>query len=282
MSNWHTYKIVSTWQELYGHLSVFQEQSDVSWLFRGQKNACWGLKTGIDKLRDRFSITSKMYEYEWKVTREFMRRAHNYHSNLPTEDDLLEWIALLRHHYGPTRLLDVSYSPFVAAYFAVEEADNDSAVWAINASEIKKRVTAIVTDNKSRGRLALRNFRNKRDGLSFRCLFFTPLSVPFVSIVNPQRLNERLTAQQGAFLCPGDVEKSFEENVIAMKLDETVIQKIVIPRCCQKEALLVLRKMNIDRTTLFPDLDGFAQALNSRFDEIGNIQVSGSERGFAL
>jgi hypothetical protein len=38
----------------------------------------------------------------------------------------------------------------------------------------------------------------------------------FVKIENPFHLNERVTAQQGAFLCPANIEERFVDNLKAM------------------------------------------------------------------
>jgi len=38
----------------------------------------------------------------------------------------------MQHHGAPTRLLDFSYSIYVAAYSAMESADGDSALWAVD------------------------------------------------------------------------------------------------------------------------------------------------------
>ena len=63
---------------------------------------------------------------------EFHARVHGQIADAPTTDAKLEWLSLLQHYGGPTRLLDVTRSPYVAAYFAADKAGNgDCAVWAL-------------------------------------------------------------------------------------------------------------------------------------------------------
>ena len=52
----------------------------------------------------------------------------------PNEDKWMEWRALIRHYGGPARLLDWTYSFFVAVFLAMQEAKDDEhcAVWAYN------------------------------------------------------------------------------------------------------------------------------------------------------
>ena len=38
----------------------------------------------------------------------------------------------MQHHGAPTRLIDFTWSPYVAAFFALERATGDAAVWAVN------------------------------------------------------------------------------------------------------------------------------------------------------
>ena len=49
---------------------------------------------------------------------------------------MIHWglsVSTMQHHGAPTRLLDFTYSVYVAAYFALENADSDGcAVWAVN------------------------------------------------------------------------------------------------------------------------------------------------------
>ena len=67
---------------------------------------------------------------------EFQRRAHHYLNDVPPLGECIEWLALIQHYSGPTRLLDFTHSPYVAAFFAMEKAEHDAVVWAIDTDAL--------------------------------------------------------------------------------------------------------------------------------------------------
>src|SRR4029077_941249 len=92
--------------------------------------------------------------------------------------------------------------------------------------------------------------------------------VPLIYSLNPERLNERLIIQQGLFLAPADITKSFVDNFKALfETDppgaKDYIWKIVVDANVdeRREILKHLHRMNINRASLFPGLDGFAASL---------------------
>jgi hypothetical protein len=100
-------------------------------------------------------------------------------------------------------------------------------------------------------------------------------------------MNARLAVQQGCFIVPGDLSKSFMENLAywlevdvsafavkrarsmrpedAEKLFDTAVIKIILPREIHNQAVWDLDQMNVNATSLFPGLDGFARSLHTWF-----------------
>ena len=85
------------------------------------------LLTSFDRIAKLANIKKeKRWYYEALILREFMRCAHLYltKENIPASNDKLEWLSLMRHYKAPTRLMDFTYSFYIAAYFAYKYAIN--------------------------------------------------------------------------------------------------------------------------------------------------------------
>lgn len=89
------------------------------WVFRGHERTEWELQTTLERT---FGPVKRFDEEDLLL--QFVRRAPRFlPSNLvPADDDHAAWLGLLQHYGGPTRLLDVSLSPYVALFFAFESA----------------------------------------------------------------------------------------------------------------------------------------------------------------
>jgi len=234
------------------------------WAFRGHASETWKLQPSLERLC--LSTDWSAVDAEPYLFRAFRRRAHHYLQDLPKET--LEWFALMQHHGSPTRLLDWSRSPYVAAFFAVAEAQRAqaAAIWAIDS--VVARETALETLRECDARCS--SF-DRTDSLSEpdRFEIFLRSNTAVVAPVQPFRTNERLTIQQGLFLCPNSLLLGFEDCIkqllacanhrIGGKID--VLFKLKIVPGAHLDTLRALHKMNISYATLFPGLDGFARSL---------------------
>jgi hypothetical protein len=200
---------------------------------------------------------------ERKLIREFQRAYHQYAGHVPPDGAAIEWLSLMQHYGAPTRLLDFTYSIYVAAYFALEAADDDSVVWAINGPwAVQESARLLGVAGKADPAIVKEGFKEYHETLAEKW-FLDPPSVRLAYPVNPYRLNERLRVQRGVFIVVGDVSKSFMDNLHALPdTDDTQhAVRIVIPRAQRLTALSQLFYMGIARSSLFPGLDGYAQSL---------------------
>jgi len=168
------------------------------YVFRGHANSKWRLQTTME--RTARTIPCKEWEtLEQKVMTEFKRRAHHYLSDLPKEKNHLEWLALMQHHGCPTRLLDFTRSFFVGLFFAIEGASSDSALWAINLEYYVRRLGIPASDDHLHSTYIPKAEKEANNILSHSN------KKPYKSnilLVEPYRMSERLSIQQGLFLFP--------------------------------------------------------------------------------
>lgn len=270
-----TTSVVPTWHDTLVLRDRYTLNRD-RWVFRGHKEARWAIESTFERARAGGG-KHPVWKYEAVILREFSRRAHHYASDLPSAKHVLEWFALMRHYGAPRRLVDFTYSFYVAAYFALQDAGADTgtaAIWAINTTWLRELyAAAFPADARRRGR----NFRFKDPSDFKRTFLSTTAPTAFVAPANPFRMNERLSAQQGVFLCPGNIRRSFMKNLLpdrTRKSPEHVL-RIVLDPAMKTDAIRDLRRMNVTAATLFPDLGGFAQSLKDWFHLPLNFDTKG-------
>ncbi len=250
------------------------------WIFRGHARRDTPLETTLLRAR-RESPGPFQAEWEERLLRRFQSRAHHYVSDLPKRGDRLEWLALIQHYGGPTRLLDFSHSFYLAAFFAVEKAraDEAAAVWAVNYDMLSERIARefdLPWPPRNRDRM-----NRELNKLANAFLAGEREPEPFVINVAPERMNERLSIQQGLFLVPCDLGVPFEENLAAVfglppdflrrghliewggdaLPPDAAIVRIELSAGLHTDALRDLHAMNVTSASLFPGLDGFARSL---------------------
>jgi hypothetical protein len=247
---------LESWDHIHKHAKP-------DWLYRGQTKD-WSLQTSLERLfKDMNLSPGKGREFEENLLRSFRRAYHHYSAHVPAANDELEWLSLMQHHGAPTRLLDFTYSIYVAAYFAVERATDDCVVWAINRKWTFDESIRLMKQARKKGADRLKKPPDETYGKAFAECFLRDRPVQCVCAQNPFRLNERLRVQSGVFLVPGSIEAPFEDNLSAMDGhdDSTNVFKLIIPKRLRRSALCRLFEMNISCTSLFPGLDGYARTL---------------------
>ncbi|MEQ1794263.1 MAG: hypothetical protein ABL970_08740 [Nitrospira sp.] len=148
-----------------------------------------------------------------------------------------------------------------------EKPSQQAAVWALNTKQL--------TEALKKG--ALKNYwrlYQKKDSKSFTALYIKrKRPIQFIGVVNPLRLNERLSIQQGVFLCPGDIGHSWDENFKASGSIPDALKLFVMDTTIIDPAFKDLSRMNVTSRSLCPGLDGYARSLLHRFKTLSEIPI---------
>ena len=194
-------------------------------LFRGVKSKGYRLITGIGRLK---TPKGKVFHQkdEENILHLFKQKAYPF---LKIEsNNKLELIALAQHHGLPTRLLDWTRNPLVALFFAVE---ND---WPKFDSK-SDRSAVYIWDRENLGTLDPT---------------FDPFQINRIRIFVPNHVTSRITAQSGLFSVHPKPEIEFKSSLI---------KKVLIHPSFRKELKILLDGFGINKSTLFPDIDGIAE-----------------------
>lgn len=213
--------VISSIEDLHKYISG--KEPDMTTIFRGVRDS--KKHTLIPSLgRGEFAEggDDSITRNERKMFKWFREAALPYLSFTPRND--WEWLAIAQHHGMPTRLLDWTYNPLVALYFAVEkEHEGDSAIYVYSRTETVD-VEEIVS----------------------------PFEVTEVIRYRPPHISSRIVAQSGLFTVHNEPDKSYEPDDI---------EKLIVKGEERLNIKKQLYKYGISQKTLFPGLDGLAYDL---------------------
>jgi hypothetical protein len=215
------------------------EGAEIGWFFRGQSDYEWPLQPKIDRpalVAHRTGRAWTRRHHEERLLNDFQRGARPHVRIQP--DGEWEWLAVAQHHGLATRLLDWTSNPLAALYFAVEERKpyGDSAVWCYH--------------HKGRGWPD--------------CRQESPFAPADLIEFRPAHLTPRITVQGGCFTAHPDPTGTVPVNPGALR-------KIRIPSAQRDQLREELRRLGIERASLFPDLDGIAHSINSHLSSDAGI-----------
>jgi hypothetical protein len=195
------------------------------WVFRGHSKTSYELIPSVG----RTVHTAKSRErYEKSLFDIFRREAKAYCDITPAND--WEWLSLAQHHGLPTRMLDWTYNPIVALYFAVQEhEETDGKLFALRA------VTKV----------------------SEHVLPSSPFEIDKPVKFFPNIITPRIRAQEGVFVVCDKLESPLDQ---VLRTDWRIEQHLV-PSLAKKSLRYELFRLGIHASSLFPDLDGLAARL---------------------
>jgi hypothetical protein len=207
-------KEISCFADLHSALDAYRR--DNRWMFRGQACLDWQLapKAGREPYRGKDDL---------ELLEAWARRATEFTATLPSS--VWERMALAQHHGLPTRLLDWSYNPLVAAFFACcEKPSADGVIFCL----LTERVLVPPRDK--------------------------PSSLTRVVKYRPAVVATRIGRQGGLFSAHPDPETDLEATIHP----NDTLEKLIIKSACKRKLLLELSHYGVNRVTLMGDLDGLS------------------------
>jgi hypothetical protein len=207
--------------------------------------------------------TDQLIDLEWELLSEFRHQAPPFTSKLPLEQ--LELLFLMQHYGIPTRLLDWTENPFIALFFALENArqerageKKDATVWLLEPI----RLNAIAYSNRANpnriyGAYAdeLGAYQPSQDSKKVSMLL--PLAIHGV------HNSQRIVAQRGSFTIFGRDTTALNQNM-QLSGPDGVIKQVRIAATAKTEMFDDLFNMGIADSVVYPDLDGLGREIRNR------------------
>lgn len=215
------------------------------YIFRGQKYP-WRLRTSFH--RTERADLNRFLNDDIPVLHKHLSAKTKHVYNLQNAEENGAFFNLVQHHGYPTPLLDWTYSPYVAAFFAYRGISNEESA---NADPSKK--------------VRIHIFDQAQWKADWRQLYMVLAAAPHVSIGEYMAIeNDRSIPQQAASTVTNldDIESYIKakESTNGKKY----LWAIDMPVRDRKQVIQELNFMGITAGSLFPGLDGACEELKER------------------
>ncbi|OON67965.1 FRG domain-containing protein [Hymenobacter sp. CRA2] len=255
--------VVSSWEELQ-HI-LFRDTWDgrigrfrSPFVYRGVRSYDYTLSTSLQRLGGAF------HELEHHLLRNFRKYAHD--TSIPDKASVWDWLAVAQHHGLPTRLLDWTYSPYVALHFATDDLEayhQDGVIWALNYVKAAEYMPPKLRD-------ALRTEGSNvftPDLLEPVCRNLRELAdmqpeQPFLLFLEPPSLDARIVHQYALFALMSTAQADLDAWLAE---HPELYFRIILPARLKWETRDKLDQANITERVLFPGLGGLSRWLHRHY-----------------
>ena len=228
-------------------------------VYRGSACSEWPAQTSLSRLGGAYA------DLEPHLVANFRKYAHG---ALAQDAGTWDWLALAQHHGLPTRLLDWTFSPYIALHFATTAPshwDSEGAVWCVDY----EKVHALLPDD-------------LREALGSSSMFTTATlehgagdlqrlsqigdGQPFALFFEPPSLDQRIITQAAVFSVMSEPQARMDDWLAD---HPQVWRKVTFPTELKSEIRDRLDQANVTERVLFPGLDGLALWLARYYSERG-------------
>lgn len=224
--------------------------------FRGLSRLEEDLRTSLMRLG------GETGDIEHHMLRNFRKYAHR-DALPPGEDGPWNWLALAQHHGLPTRLLDWTFSPYIALHFVTarrETSTTDGLVWCVNYVDAREELPPPLRQalNDEGSNVFTVDLLNSVSP-SLRDLEGLSPGEPFPVFLEPPSLDERIVHQNALFSLMSTVDSSLDQW---LRKRPHLARRLIIPAALKWEIRDKLDQAGITERLLFPGLDGLARWLS--------------------
>lgn len=256
--------VVNSWEELQSALFHNSWDSQInrfrsSYIYRGMWNKDFDLKTSLIRLGGSYG------ELEHHLLRNFRKYAMK---DASPGNSIWNWLAVAQHHGLPTRLLDFTYSPYVALHFCTSDFmqyEYDAAIWCVNYVRSNEFIPEV-----------LQHAIQEEGSNVFTPEMLEPVCCSlkelgnfqqedFVLFLEPPSLDARIVHQYALFSMMSDPGAILSDW---LNQHPDLFFRIIIPAHLKWEIRDKLDQVNITERVLFPGLAGLSQWLRRHYTTV--------------
>ncbi len=252
---------VQTWEELQSHLFYDTWDDKItrfrsSYIYRGLQDTNYNLKTSLARLGGDY------HKLERHLLRNFRKYAHR---DAAPGNSIWNWLAVAQHHGLPTRMLDWTYSPYIALHFTTNDLSKfhtDGVIWCLNYVRLNQflpeKLKRVISKEESN------TFTTEM--LASVCSSLEALdnihNEDYLIFLEPPSLDNRIINQFALFSMLSNPTTLLDDW---LKKHEQYYFKIIIPAKLKWEIRDKLDQANITERVLFPGLEGLSLWLKRHY-----------------
>ena len=230
-------------------------------VFRGMGDSEWGLTPSLNRA----------CAHDMSLEKQLIRALKKYgFADLPQNASVWQLLVIGQHFGLPTRLLDWTYSPLVAAHFATDDLkmyDRDGVIYRADLDQLNRLLPNLLKKHLAQERVnvfsmeALDRFGENLEGLAA----LEQNGNPFVLFFEPSSMVDRIANQYGLFSLTSRASVSLDSVPGA----DSCLMRILLPAQIKLEIRDKLDYVNISERMIYPGLDGICKWIARRYAALG-------------
>ncbi|MED3992243.1 FRG domain-containing protein [Priestia aryabhattai] len=238
--------------------------------YRGVGSSRFDLSTSLMRIDNSYMESHLLRNFK-KYARSILKDNHN------------DWelIAVAQHYGLPTRLLDWSFSPYVALHFAtsdISKYNEDGAIWCLDIEKVNRLLPPKyreALDDEGSYVFTVDLLKKIYDIEISKMKDFDleeKIGDDFVICLEPPSLDERIVNQYAMFTLMTNSDRTFD-NLFSNYPD--IHKKIIIPAGLKLEIRDKLDQANINERMIYPGLQGISEWLKRYYTNTKLMKFEG-------